>query len=101
MNPEISVSDSTVLVYKNSASSTLKQIHNEVKIYPNPASDILFIEGPDSTTINIFDLTGNNLLTLENHLPGQPVSISHLPKGLYMLKGSNPKGNSYQRFVKQ
>jgi len=56
-----------------------------VKIYPNPAQDILTVELPDPTikdfTIEITDLKGLSVLKSENQ---SQVNVSHLDNGIYL-----------------
>ncbi|MCF8357258.1 MAG: T9SS type A sorting domain-containing protein [Prolixibacteraceae bacterium] len=99
-NPEISTSDSTVLVLNNSTSYAIKQI-NKIKAYPNPASDMLFIEGIKNAKIEIYNIRGNRLFIIENGTQSQAVSVSHLPPGFYVLKVSTAKSILSKRFVKK
>ncbi|WP_223559544.1 M28 family peptidase [Chryseobacterium lathyri] len=56
-----------------------------VKIYPNPAKDILTVELPDPAikdfTVEITDLKGLSLLKVENR---SQVNVSHLNNGIYL-----------------
>jgi len=55
-------------------------------IYPNPASDKLFISGSFSldSQIEIFNLTGRKVISLKNSQ--KPIDISGLAKGIYIVK---------------
>jgi hypothetical protein len=70
---------------------------------PNPATDILFLEGASIASENIFvyslhgqDVTGAVTVTRQNNARIM-CNIKALPKGLYIIKTSNAVG----RFVKQ
>lgn len=61
----------------------------EIKLYPNPASDIIFIELPNSTKSNeanyqIIDFSGK--IVLEGGLIGTNVDVSELDSGVYFLR---------------
>ncbi|HCA09477.1 M28 family peptidase [Chryseobacterium sp.] len=70
-----------------------------VKIYPNPAKDILTVELPDSSTKNftveITDLSGQSFLKEENQAQ---LNISRLAKGIYLCT-VNAEGSSVTRKI--
>ncbi|SFN36027.1 aminopeptidase YwaD [Chryseobacterium oleae] len=70
-----------------------------VKIYPNPAKDILTVELPDSNTkkftVEITDLSGQSFLKEENQAQ---LNISRLAKGIYLCT-VNAEGSSVTRKV--
>ncbi|KFF16444.1 M28 family peptidase [Chryseobacterium sp. JM1] len=70
-----------------------------VKIYPNPAKDILTVELPDSNTKNftveISDLSGQSFLKEENQAQ---LNISRLAKGIYLCT-VNAEGSSVTRKI--
>jgi len=57
----------------------------DLKIYPNPASDLLIIEMPNSTVtkIQLFDLNGQLMLEVKGT---HRINIQNLSPGLYMVK---------------
>jgi hypothetical protein len=64
-----------------------------VHVYPNPASDEIFISAEDRITkVLITDVLGNTLIEERN--PSQKISVSALPNGLYLLRMTNSKGHS-------
>lgn len=75
-----STTASLVLNTKETAANTLES----VKIYPNPAKDILSLELPSSVSnfsFEITDLLGRSLLKQENQTR---INVSNLPKGVYL-----------------
>jgi len=77
-----SVEDDIFEVYTTTASG--KDIQNQdIKIYPNPTDDILFIECESPMwSVEIFDLKGQKVLT-SNH---NDIDISGLSQGAYVAK---------------
>ena len=84
---------------------SLLRSKDEIRIFPNPASDYLQVQFKRQFTgsISIYNTTGQLLQkedltkSLEYHL-----AISAFPPGLYFLKIRSPKGPSYSRnFTKQ
>lgn len=57
---------------------------NLLNIYPNPASDYTIINAAEVTFIEIYDITGKNIL---NTVPttDNKIDISHLSKGTYLV----------------
>jgi len=69
-------------------------------LYPNPATDILYINGLHVTAlVTIYDISGKVVLTLQQVKDAIP--ISSLAKGIYMLKIMTDEGISMGRFVKK
>ncbi|MDD3739696.1 MAG: T9SS type A sorting domain-containing protein, partial [Bacteroidales bacterium] len=58
----------------------------EIAIYPNPASEILFIDSEEDLMITIIDITGKIVLQYKhNDVKTSEIDISNLAKGLYTL----------------
>ncbi len=115
INPTLIVTEDTtqvtLIVYNSCFSDTLTKtiftngiynlIANNVKIYPNPATTILTIEGKLTIeTIEILDVTGKTVLTssFREKEKKQFVNIRNLEKGIYFIKINN---NSIVKFVKE
>ncbi|MCJ7933173.1 MAG: T9SS type A sorting domain-containing protein [Chryseobacterium sp.] len=77
-------------VYSNpsSESSTLATrdipVKNELAIYPNPASDKVYIKGEKVSEAELYSMDGRKLNVILNG--DQSIDVSHLPKGIYLLK---------------
>lgn len=56
--------------------------NNFVKIYPNPATDVLFMDADNIQTIKVFDVLGS---LVESQIGATQVSIGHLPDGIYFM----------------
>jgi hypothetical protein len=69
----------------------------DFNFYPNPASEILYIQIPEVLTgaeVVIGDLTGREVLV--KSIYNNQVSISSLPSGIYFLRIKDKKGNYSQ-----
>ncbi|MDR2237367.1 MAG: T9SS type A sorting domain-containing protein [Chryseobacterium sp.] len=53
-------------------------------IYPNPASEKIYIKGEKVSEIELYSMEGRKLNVVLNH--DQTVNVSHLPAGTYILK---------------
>ncbi len=73
--------------------------NNKISIYPNPATDILNIEGITSrTSIKMFDLIGNLVKETETE-ENQILDISQLPQGVYTLVAENNDGKIINKII--
>jgi len=74
-----------------------------IRLFPNPAQEILFLDLPESArsvNLRIYSINGACLTHIQ-HFSGNQIEIGTLPSGKYMLKISG-KGTNYSGwFVKQ
>lgn len=68
-----------------------------VSVYPNPVSDLMTINGADNALVQIFDVNGKLLVS---EVYNQPISVSELPSGLYMVKITTDQGSVVKKIVK-
>lgn len=61
----------------------------QVSIYPNPANTEIHIDNASGATIYVYNLTGQNVVTLENANKFNTVNVSDLPAGSYIVKVVN------------
>lgn len=69
---------------------------DQISIYPNPASQHIFIRKDGSTSfesIMIMDSSGKQVLQRRNHSPDQPINISSLTTGLYTVIAKSFNGS--------
>jgi hypothetical protein len=93
-------------IYRNDAVTTgTKEVvnpANNVRIYPNPANEDLFIETPEEhLQLTLTDRSGR-ILQQQHLLSGKnKISVQKLVSGSYLLIFSNENGINIQSFVKQ
>ena len=74
--------------------------NNSISIYPNPASNILFIDGlKHNSTASIFDINGKILINKQ--IINNQIDISSLPNGFYIIKITEEGETGTLKFVKQ
>ncbi|RYD56094.1 MAG: DUF4397 domain-containing protein [Sphingobacteriales bacterium] len=75
--------------------------NSNIKIYPNPATDRLFIAGTQSAdfTATVCDMTGKVMAQFSNDTNG--VDVSRLASGMYILKVQDGANTFHQKFSKQ
>jgi hypothetical protein len=80
-------------IYIDPATATsIKQINtvsSELNIYPNPVKDILTIEGENVSSVEILDINGRVVKTINNIKSSKTINISNLNQGIYFVKTNN------------
>ncbi len=78
---------------------------NTIPIYPNPSSTHITIELPTTpqknTSLTIYNLNGQQLITQAITEPQTVVDVSGLPKGVYFVKVMNDKNVIVQKVIKE
>ncbi|NSW45654.1 MAG: PKD domain-containing protein [Bacteroidales bacterium] len=75
---------------------------NQIYLYPNPCTDYLTINTPDTfnNSIEIMDYTGKTILNLKKQSSISKIDISNLKQGIYIVKIINAEKNYTLPFVK-
>ena len=74
----------------------------DIRIYPNPTTDILYIDGEnaDNANIYVFDITGRQVINQRNTTGMIPVNT--LTTGMYIMKVVDTEGRQMQHhFIKK
>jgi len=76
---------------------------NSILIFPNPTIDMLHIEGFESerSLVELSDMQGNILLTVEVKESQLSLSIDNLSAGIYFVSVFSNEVNMHQKIVKQ
>lgn len=74
---------------------------NALRIYPNPAHDLLQVTVPDRGQLQLRDLTGKILLETSLEAGEHSLELHALTAGVYVLVWIDARVNSLHRFVKQ
>lgn len=86
---------------------SVSEIQNEIqlKLYPNPARDILVLNtnATSDYSIEIFDVNGNRVKQFNNTLNNNEMAldVADLAKGLYILRLQSKGQTTVRRFAKQ
>ena len=93
--------DNFTTIYANSVDDAPSSI--TAKVYPNPASEVLYIETTveDISTASLFDLTGKLLQQFEINNRKYAIPTSGLTPGTYLLRLSSGTKKATIRFIKQ
>ena len=70
----------------------------DISIYPNPSSDIVYIDGNyTQLKVIVYDILGKQLM---NKSITKSIDISHLDNGVYILQLSDGAKLTTQRIIK-
>ena len=72
-----------------------------IKIYPNPASDDLFVELSRAATVEIINAKGQIILTKTLSGIKDHIDLSALPPGVYTVKVRSDRGINVKKLIKQ
>ncbi len=74
---------------------------SEIKLYPNPAKDILYLKSNEKNlNVQIFDISGR--IVLSNTINGSdPINISSLKNGLYFLQAKGKLVYPTEKLIKE
>jgi hypothetical protein len=83
--PQIAATASTLVDLIDDDTNTTFEETSQIKIFPNPTHDFIYIEGLQQAAISIFDLQGRILQTIDNQNKEKPIDLRSLPSGIYFL----------------
>lgn len=91
--------DLWLLNFDDIASTTELTVATEVKLYPNPTKDVLYIQ----SDVNLNGIVIKNLLgeTVIETTDTEKVQVTNLPSGVYIVIASSENGSVSKRFVKE
>lgn len=82
-------------------SLSIDEIDNkkQIKLYPNPTKDFIFIDDIEGN-ITIWDASGRKVQSFNNVTSGK-IDVSNLNSGTYLLQVINDKKKYYSKFIKK
>ena len=69
----------------------------EAKVYPNPAQNMLHVEGTGLTEVEVFNIMGQSVLHVGENF--ETVDISHLQNGIYFVRLKTKDGEKTVKLV--
>ncbi|MBN8680211.1 MAG: T9SS type A sorting domain-containing protein [Chitinophagales bacterium] len=74
------------------------QIHVTVQVYPNPVSDLLYIESETPLLSTLFDLQGRVVVSTTAVNQSETLQLTSLSPGTYVLRTNLPNGTPANTF---
>jgi hypothetical protein len=72
------------------------------RAFPSPASNDLYIDGPEEFySLTILNILGQLVYTYNDFRGNQKVDVSNLPTGQYFISISSDQGLESMRFIKE
>jgi hypothetical protein len=93
MSEILNITDFTSAINKNSK--------KDIRIYPNPAKDIVIIEGVSKAKIEVFNLQGQAVKHMNVSESKNSLDISALTNGLYSIKITTAEGTFVKKLLKE
>lgn len=90
----------TVVIVSNPCLGLAENTTLEFSMYPNPASDVVFVEtnAPNSEVV-IYSMNGQALFTQRNSTPDFTLNLSDFAEGVYWFTVTSSEGTVNQRLV--
>lgn len=87
----------------NCAILNVSDVNNQnLKIYPNPASSVVFVEAKSEIkNIQLLDISGKLISKKSSNKTKDSISIEHLPKGTYVLTIQTKEETITKKIVKK
>lgn len=79
----------------------LEQTREDLKVYPNPVEENLFLEFKLPYTIQVIGVTGNVIQNLNAQSVHSSLDFSSIAKGIYFLKIKSEDHTQYFRIIKK
>ncbi|MCK9439052.1 MAG: T9SS type A sorting domain-containing protein [Patescibacteria group bacterium] len=83
----------------------INDISSEVKLYPNPATDNIYLQLPNSPINSakgaVYNVIGAQVMDFNFNSNTENLDISSLPTGMYMLKIQTSDGRGVKKFIKK
>lgn len=81
----------------------INDISSEVKLYPNPAVNNIYLQLPNSlvNSVKIYNVIGSQVMDFVISNDTENLDISSLPTGMYMLKVETSDGRGVKKFIKK
>jgi hypothetical protein len=69
----------------------------EAKVYPNPAQNMLHVEGVGLSQVEVFNIMGQSVMNINENF--ETIGISHLQNGIYFIRIKTTEGEKTVKLV--
>ncbi len=92
--------DLNLMVERNLITSNKKTYNDEIEIFPNPASEYIFVKGLNLEKYNLMLFASDGRVIPISLNKNKKIDISSLKKGVYFLKFFNDKNQFTRKIIK-
>jgi|GEM_PF-1223761 hypothetical protein len=98
---KINGTDTTL--YKTASITRRRENPLHISIFPNPVKDKLTLKYKDRSTVNyaIVNTMGQTIISGISKSIEHTIDLSHLPAGIYFIKGTTSESSGSVRFIKE
>ena len=75
----------------------VQQHGKDAKVYPNPAKDLIHVDGAGLLQVEVFNIMGQSMLSITENL--EAIDISHLQNGIYFVRLKTTAGEKTIKLV--
>ena len=69
----------------------------EAKVYPNPAKDMIHVEGTGLLQVEVFNILGQNVLSINENF--ESIRLNALQNGIYFVRIKTTEGEKTVKLV--
>jgi len=96
-----SATDVTIRMIKDESAVGEEEQGDELRVYPNPAKDVITVETKESGLLHLFNMDGKQLMQQNMISPSVLLDVTGIKKGIYILRFDGKKGSYYRKVVVQ
>jgi len=85
----------------NSIPNYGSETHVEINIFPNPTANILTIETSEKATLEILNIEGQIIKTINTADKQITIDLRNLSSGVYIIKAKTERGVAVKKFIKE
>jgi len=105
-NKWFTTGNSGVVVFNENGITTglndnMSVVPDDFKVYPNPAKDLITIEGLQAGTLSIFNLTGELIKNYKLSGTTTQIDVSSLPAGVYTIRAMAKDKLAVKKIIKK
>jgi len=68
-------------------------VSDVIKVYPNPATDVINVANAEGAQISVFDISGRRICFVERASANESIDASAIAKGMYIVRIVDGKNN--------
>ena len=72
---------------------------SKIKVYPNPSNGLITIDTATAVNVTVTDLLGKVVYNAKDVNNQSPLNLSHLQKGMYLVKMANTDGEQTEKII--
>ncbi|MCK5338542.1 MAG: T9SS type A sorting domain-containing protein, partial [Bacteroidales bacterium] len=73
----------------------------KICVFPNPAGNYVSFKGVDRVKLELFDISGNKIIEIENYAENERVDINDFPGGLYLARITDGRMSTTVKLIKK